>query len=187
MTEEKLKPRPACGNAGVLFSLREGDKAERLSCSCIAPACHFETGNFLTSTEAIAAWNRRPLEDAKDARIAELEKQLKERDTFGIIEVMVRNPNVKSFVEEHEKRIEKLERQLAEATTWRSPETAPTDGTWFRAKFDDDCEAPARFADDLDQDEWVWRDVTDTTRMRRSLVGWRECANPLPETKKEDV
>lgn len=46
---------------------------------------------------------------------AELEAQLAEWKTWGIIEIAVRNPNVASYMEHWENRATKAEQQLAEA------------------------------------------------------------------------
>ena len=64
MTEEvKLKPCPFCGSNAVM------DNSGISYCSNMG--CH--AYNFVGYAHT---WNNRPLEDAKDARIAELERQL---------------------------------------------------------------------------------------------------------------
>ena len=57
-------------------------------------------------------------------RIKELEAQLKEWETWGVIEIAVRNPNVASYMNHWEGRATQAEAQLA-ATGWQ-PLTADT-------------------------------------------------------------
>ena len=98
MNEEvKLKPCPFCGEPhNEVQESTYGDwRDPPLEVYCVGSKCKGSVGPCSTRREAIAAWNHRPLEDAKDVRIAD------------------------------------LERQLAEATQWRSPETAPRDGMFL--------------------------------------------------------
>lgn len=46
---------------------------------------------------------------AQRARIAELEQELKQWETWGIVEIAVRNPNVSSYMDHWEKRAERAE------------------------------------------------------------------------------
>ena len=71
-----LKPCPFCGKDPNQTTAELGDRP-CFYYECENPKCHAaEMGWHDTEQEAIDAWNNRPIEDALQARIDELEKQV---------------------------------------------------------------------------------------------------------------
>jgi len=184
-----LKPCPFCGSEkiGPLYCEEEccGGKLRWIDCEECGSAMNAETAS-------IEKWNTRPLEDKLIAYARELEERVKELEQNIIHKEHIYNQaeddaNHYHFVsDEQETRIADLERQLAEATQWRSPETAPRDGTIIVGQFPETLAGIEYLTINA-----VFYSVDDVTGWDTGgdlfaddeLLGWF----PLPETKKEDV
>lgn len=70
---DELKPCPFCGVATDFIDVNTGE---------IVPACKNIRCLVIASALTVEAWNTRPLEDALQARITELEKQLQSYKDF---------------------------------------------------------------------------------------------------------
>lgn len=75
---KKLKPCPFCGKKASIQDCSYYGAAPAWSAMCDNPKCFAYTEAFKTKKEAVERWNNRPAEEAKTARIAELEKEKSE-------------------------------------------------------------------------------------------------------------
>lgn len=74
---EKLKPCPFCGKKASIQDCSYFGSTPMWSVMCDNPKCFAYTEAFKTKKEAVERWNNRPAEEAKTARIAELEREIK--------------------------------------------------------------------------------------------------------------
>lgn len=71
---DELKPCKSCGGIGKIGGTSQLFPDHRIDIYvAVCVKCGMRTGECFSYSEAIEAWNRRPIEDALRARIAELE------------------------------------------------------------------------------------------------------------------
>jgi Lar family restriction alleviation protein len=71
---EELKPCPFCGYGKILQNSGDGYFVSCMKCGSRGSKKKY----YETMSDAITAWNTRPIEDEKDREIAELKKELNE-------------------------------------------------------------------------------------------------------------
>jgi hypothetical protein len=72
---EKLKPCPFCGEKATIEDCSYYDEKKSWSAMCGNPSCFAYTETHKTKSLAIERWNKRPIEEALQKRIEELEAE----------------------------------------------------------------------------------------------------------------
>jgi hypothetical protein len=108
----ELKPCPFCGNElPVHYIAMQNRYVQLISC----PSCYatISCNKFLSDRDALATWNSRPIEDALNARIAELEAEnaeLKERVAMLDVTAVYKSLGEMGYIDQ----VDKLNARIAE-------------------------------------------------------------------------
>jgi Lar family restriction alleviation protein len=110
---EELKPCPFCGYGKILQNSGDGYFVSCMKCGSRGSKKKY----YETMSDAITAWNTRPIEDEKDKQIAELKAELSRNADEGYVGFMLGIEQMKKKLAEKDKEIARLKEVIADIGT----------------------------------------------------------------------